>query len=331
MASKATVNLPNLDRVRIGNTAISRIMKGSDQIWPQFPFYLKSGSDYYKVTGINNNQYTKLRIVTSAECPLVYFKGISYNTGIALQPWCSFEICLTSFQGSIFYHEDGKSSKDSGDAQCYQDYNTDYQKIQFNYMAASSNGSGLNSQYISDSSYISQKTTVTPAYVLEAISNKTSSNSGNKQLKLRKQDSTSYLLQATQITAYTPSTSWYNNKHFILFSRNTRQSFYDSVTDYCYFYYMKIFDADKNIIGFYHAKKNGSNYEMYDEITKSYCSVYKKNTTISRSYQNKSLTITAAAPTSYYTVSGTITENGKTYERLVNNLDNTKIIRGIQK
>lgn len=117
----------------------------------------------------------------------------------------------------------------------------------------------------------------------------------------------------------------------MLFSRNSRTSFYESVTDYCYFYYMKIFDADKNIIGFYHAKKNGTNYEMYDEITKSYCSVYKKNTSISRSYQNKSLTITAAAPTSYYTVSGTITENGKTYERLVNNLDSSKIIRGIQK
>ena len=163
------------------------------------------------------------------------------------------------------------------------------------------------------------------------MTNKTSTNSGNKQLKLRRQDSTSYILQATQQTAYTPSTNWYSNKKFIMFSRDSVETWSGTITDYCYFYYLKIFDADKNIIGFYHAKKNGSNYEMYDEITKSYCSVYKKNTTISRSYQNKSLTITAAAPTSYYTVSGTITENGKTYERLVNNLDNTKIIRGIQK
>lgn len=99
---------------------------------------------------------------------------------------------------------------------------------------------------------------------------------------------------------------------------------------WCNFYYAKFFDYYGSLIGFYHFKSDNGQLKMYDEVSKTFLTSSSGNDAQLTQVSNNSITVENSLPKDYYTIDGTITENGVIYDRLVNSLDNTKIIKGIQ-
>lgn len=98
---------------------------------------------------------------------------------------------------------------------------------------------------------------------------------------------------------------------------------------WCNFYYLKIIDYDTSaVVGLYYFKNDNNTLKLYDHVSNSFMTSTSGNNA-SLTKLDKSIVIPRLTPNDYYYVDGTIEINGVNYEKLVNNLDSSKIKKGI--
>lgn len=331
MSSLATVNISDLTDVRYGSTLVKRIMHGSNRLWPQYPYILKVGNDFYTVTGISNNEYQKTIIPdTVITCPLVYIQDMSFNTGIEVVPKYQFEYGICGFTGPILYDERMTRSNNG----CANISNGNYSnRLYWKYMGSSSVGTNTQLQYITDTTVV-RKDQTTTAYIYNFALEEYPNYTNRYYKRIYRTDFTNNgsksQLTSTTVYDYAASSqqSYMAGRYWHIGDTNNASGSYDAKF-WCNFYYAKFFDYDGSLIGFYHFKLDNGQLKMYDEVTKTFLTSSSGNDAQLTQVSNNSINVDNGAPKDYYTIDGTITKNGVIYDRLVNSLDNTKIIKGI--
>ena len=132
-----------------------------------------------------------------------------------------------------------------------------------------------------------------------------------------------YDLKDTYIAQYMQGYTWKIGDIDDLCQRSNGKKFW------CNFYYLKVYDYDTSaVVGLYYFKNDNDTLKLYDHVSNSFMTS-SSGTNASLTQINKSVEIPGLTPNDYYYVDGTIEINGVTYEKLVNNLDSTKIKKGI--
>lgn len=328
----STLYASDTKSIKYGSVTINKVMRGSEQIWPLNgfqSFILKQGNNYYTVTGISNNEYQKTVFDNSITCPLVYIEDMSFHTGIEVVPKCQYEYGICGFNGPILYDERLKSS----DKGCANISNRTYNnRLYWDYMGAAAAGTSTNQQYITDTTVVYQTQNST-AYIynfaLEPVPNYT--NRYYKKIYRTDYTNNGSKTQLASTTVYdyaASSQQSYMDGHYWHIGDANNASGSKGGMFWCYFYYAKFFDYDENLIGFYHFKSDNGQLKMYDEVSKSFLTSTSGDDAELTQVLDKSITFETPI-LNYYEADGTITEDGVTYEKLVNSLDNTKYIKGI--
>lgn len=328
MSSLVTVNLLNTNSVKYGSVPIQRIMRGSTQLWTGsvFPYirYDSASGKYYNVTGISQDgtQYVQTELEPYYLVQMLgrydYPLGVYASINTVIELWCTrlqdFGDCTISNAWNMndstgswrIFAWDGNSSV------C----------LDFGSDSYSNSNSKANSGYMVRLKYDNARD------LLDGTSGDT------YHMKVGNIDN-----RAKQIV-YRNGTQVCNNQS------NTLRSFYRGTDAEAQFhlyhrkdndnftFYKVIIRQDGEVVrNIYWKKDTNDNLYLYDSVTDSVIQPTSTNGTLT--YQTGKDTYTLhddiGPVTDYYYADGTITVNGVIYDRLVNNLDNTKIIRGIQK
>lgn len=327
MSSLATIPLSEVNDIKSGSTTVNKIMVGSNKIWPKFPFYMLDNGEYYEVTGISNNEY--VRTSTNVECVLVKTSS-AFDTEILMDSEVQYnlEICLTHLDDIIIFTFGG------GDT--YRDYeffwNSYQTSLYFDYMSSNNSGTSFNRLSVSIGTVLKNNQTDV-IYKAEALV-----EPGNgyytKRIRLTNLNTSTQICNTT-ITAFKPSSNDYNqsgkNRHIGIGLQSNDPSQYSST-----FYYVKLFDINKKVLGFYHFKEKDGKYVLYDEITKKYLNYFVNNgvekdfSEYDIVYSDKTISVSPQTPDDYYIIDGTLTQNGITYEKLVNSVNSNLIMSGLE-
>lgn len=317
MSSLATVNTNTLKGVKYGSTEVKKIMRGSDRLWPLFPIKMLRGGVYYDVTGIVNNEYVKT-VIPDIECTLVAVKSsydgkLTANVNVIM----NFEFCGTCGDDLFFGITGG------GDTQHDIEFFFNGSNLYFDYLAAYSNGTGFNRLNVTVGNNTIKVVQTDTIYIARATvePNPENVNLFTKRLVLKYKDSETNLYNVTK-NAYRPS-SYVSG----------RQSYLPAANHNIIMYYIKVWDQDNKLLGFFHMKENNGVWMMYDEVTKSFCGYRENKSSYNHDERNVAYTdkkmYMPPIVEDYYEVSGTITEGSDTYERLVNNKTGI-VLKGIK-
>lgn len=304
MSSLATINLLDTISIKNGSTTITKIMKGSGQIWPIFPFILFKDNTYYKVFSINGTEYNKEVFSTAIECPLVTTHSrYRLDNIIDSEPWMRIESVICNATDMICGWRGGYDNKT--DVELFWTAGSLY----FDYMSGNASGS-FNRLYYSYSNFNTDAYTSKYKVIAGASRTNQSKINGTKFLSVYDYDTGTQLKNSTKSCYHTTETA---NAGFIFGPSNG--------TKRLTMYYTKITNESGDVIAFVHWKNDNGTYKLFDEVNQKYFYIMNDNTS---TYPDEvrtgySISISDNTPSEYYTVDGTITDSSGTYEKLVNN------------
>ena len=345
MAELYVGNNPYPTDVRYGSTLVDRIMHGSTLVWQRKidtePYILYQNNKYYKVTDIVNNQYVKEELEPYyhgeiINCVVDYPLGVSATIDTMIEVWCTQ---MLSRNGSA-YIGNAYNNNTNGTFKLYTNgpYETATALIfKFGSSSSSTSSETLSSTYDSFS------------YTCGRYTNTNSLISGSKNYV--------YYIKAGSINGYNGLVVEHSSQYNYNSVKTTPiQSFYQGTDEQSQLhlnfttmgcqikmYKMRVWHGNTIVrdlrFRFKNNTKTDANMYLWDDVTQS--EITPVGTTNIKYYRGSGVGADSGLAdmyslphddkfSNYYTIDGTITENGVTYERLVNNLDSSDVIKGIQ-
>lgn len=346
MSSLSTVHIPDLTDVRYGSTLVNRIMHGSRLLWSRIytePYILYQNNKYYKVTDIINNQYVKEElepyyhgevINSIVDWPL----GVQATIDTMVEVWCTQMLSNnTIFLGTVY------NDNTNGTFKLYTNgsYNTANSLI-FKFASSNVNTSSdtISNNYDSYSyscgshsnanSLIGGSGAEKPIYYIKA-----GNIGGHTGLVVEHSSQYNY----SNINS-NPIVSFYQGT----FEQSELHMKFTSTSSQVKLFKLRIWHGNEVVKDlrwrFRNNIKTDANMYLWDDVTQSEMIPSNPNVKIQYySSQGQSTHIGTSDKyilshddrfSDYYTVNGTITENGVIYERLVNSIDSTDVKKGIQ-
>ena len=324
-------NFSQYKNIKIGDTDIKKVKYGSNLLWPVPDFILYRNGVYYEVSGIENNEYVTTQNDINV-APLVNITDMMFELGLPVQTKLIFEYAMCGFDGVLL--NDGRlTSSNTGTSNIHNNKSTS--QITFRYMGGST--SSANSQTTNNSTdtrkVLCNRQTTTD-YLLRFTLGPYTSPRYSKSIYLNDLTNVKTMTLANTTYVYDLSET-YQNQYMAGYTfkigdiNDTCQKSYGKKF-WCNFYYLKIIDYDTSaVVGLYYFKNDNDTLKLYDHVSNSFMTSTSGNNA-SLTKLDKSIVIPGITPNDYYYVDGTIEINGVTYEKLVNNLDSTKIKKGIQ-
>ena len=319
--------------IKIGETEIKKVKYGNSLLWPvPATFMLYRNGVYYEVSGIENNEYVTTQYDTTA--PLVNITDMMFELGVPVRTKLIFEYTICGFDG-VLLNDDRLTSSNAGTSNIHNNRSTT--QFTFRYMGGNSAGSSANSLSTNNSTNAKKvlcNTQTTNDYLLQFSLEPYTSPRYRKIIYLTDLSNDTQVALTNNTTYVYDLSEKYQNQYMSGYTfkigdindvckRSYGKKFW------CNFYYMKIIDYDTSaVVGLYYFKNDNGTLKLYDHVSDSFMTS-TSGTNASLTQINKSVEISGLAPNDYYYVDGTIEINGVNYEKLVNNLDSTKMKKGI--
>lgn len=339
MSSLATVHIPDLTDVRYGSTLVNRIMHGSRLLWSRIdtePFILYQNNKYYKVTDIINNQYVKEELEPYyhgeiINCVVDYPLGVSATIDTMVEVWCSQ---MLSANGSAYI---GNAYNDNTNGTFKLYTNGTYNNANALIFKFGSSSSSTSSDTIS-STYDSFSYTCGRYYNANSLISgstnyvyyiKAGSINGYNGLVVEHSSQYKYnSIKTTPIQSFYQGTDEESQLHLNFTTTGTQIKMYK----------LRVWHGNTIVrdlrFRFKNNTKTDANMYLWDDVTQS--EITPVGTPNIKYYSSSSgladiyTLVHDDKFSNYYTVNGTITENGMIYERLVNSIDSSDVIKGIQ-